>query len=103
MDRQVTIKKDGREIQASITQSFISNVFSYMFAALTITGVIAWWFGSNEDLMRLILNYETGGLSGLGYVTMFAPFGFVLIMTFAFNRLGSLLLLLLFIAFSVLL
>ena len=102
MDRQVTIKKDGREIQASITQSFISNVFSYMFAALTITGVIAWWFGSNEDLMRLILNYETGGLSGLGYVTMFAPFGFVLIMTFAFNRLGSLLLLLLFIAFSVL-
>ncbi|HAW53007.1 MAG TPA: BAX inhibitor (BI)-1/YccA family protein [Flavobacteriales bacterium] len=102
MENKVIIKKDGREIEASISQTFISNVFSYMFAALTITGVIAWWFGGSAELMSMIINFETGGLNGLGYVAIFAPFAFVMVMTFAYERLGSLLLLLLFIAFSVL-
>ena len=102
MENKVIIKKDGREIEGTIASTFISNVFSYMFAALSITGVIAWWFGGNADLMSLIIDFKTGGLTGFGYVAMFAPFAFVLVMTFAYDRLGSLLLLLLFIAFSVL-
>ncbi|MEQ8324678.1 MAG: Bax inhibitor-1/YccA family protein [Vicingaceae bacterium] len=101
MDNKVIIRKDGREFEASIAQTFISNVFTYMFAALTITGVMAWWFGTSEELTRLIVNPETG-MTGLGYLVTFAPLGFVLIMSFAFERLNSMVLLLLYIAFSLL-
>ena len=101
MDNKVIIQKDGREFEATMAKSFVSNVFSYMFAALTITGVIAWWFGNNESLMRLIVNPETG-MTGLGYIAAFSPLAFVLIMSFSFDRLGSMVLLLLYMAFSIL-
>jgi len=101
MNQQVTLKKDGKEFTGTMAQSFISNVFTYMFAALAITGVISYWFGTSEDLLSYLFSYE-GGMTGLGYVVMFAPFAFVLIMSFAFNRLSSLALLLLFTLYSIL-
>jgi len=102
MKQDITIKKDGREISGAIEQSFISNVFTYMFAALAITGVIAYWFGSSATLLSYLVNLETGGMTGLGIFVAFAPLAFVLVMSFAFNRLSSLILLLLFIAYSAL-
>ena len=102
MKQEVTVKKDGQVYSGSIEQSFIANVFSYMFAALAITGVIAYWFGSSESLMSSMVNAETGGMTGLGAIVTFAPLAFVLVMSFAFNRLSSLILLVLFIAYSIL-
>lgn len=102
MNQQITFKKNGQEFTGSLAQSFISNVFSYMFAALAITGVIAYWFGTSEVLLSYLINMETGGMTGLGMVVTFAPLAFVLIMSFAFNRLSSITLLLLFIAYSIL-
>lgn len=101
-DQQVTIKKDGQEYTATLAQTFISNVFTYMFAALAITGVIAYWFGTSQELLSYLVNFETGGMTGLGMIVTFAPLAFVLIMSFAFNRLSSMTLLLLFMAYSIL-
>lgn len=83
-----------------MVKSFLSNVFTYMAGALAITGIIAYWFSSSEALMSSLVNLETGGASTLGYIVMFAPLAFVLIMSFSFNRLSSFNLLLLFIAYS---
>lgn len=83
-------------------RSFLSNVFTYMTGALAITGVIAYWFGQSESLMSYLINFQTGGMTMFGYIVMFAPIIFVLIMSFSFNRLSSFSLLLLFIAYSVL-
>lgn len=102
MNQQITYRKDGQEYSAVIAKSFISNVFSYMFAALAITAVIAYWFGTSQELLGYLLNFETGSMTGLGLVVAFSPLAFVLIMTFAFNRLSSMALLLLFIAYSIL-
>lgn len=102
MNREITIKKDGREIVGNLAQTFLSNVFSYMFAALAITGVMAYWFGTSEALLSYLYNTETGSMKGLGMVVTFAPLGFVLIMSFGFQRLSSLMLLLLFIGYSIL-
>lgn len=102
MNNEVTFKKDGREISGTLAQSFISNVFSYMFAALAITGVIAYWFGTSATLLSYLVNLETGGMTGLGMIVTFAPIAFVLVMSFAFNRLSSMMLLLLFITYSIL-
>lgn len=76
---------DAHIEEGSMAKSFISNVFSWMFAALALTAVIAYYFSSNLNLMRHLVS-ETGGLSILGYVVMFAPIGFVLLMGLGFSR-----------------
>ncbi len=88
--------------EASLSKTFLSNVFTYMTGALAITGVIAYWFSTSADLMSLLINPETGGMNMLGMIVMFAPLAFVLIMSFSFNKLSSFSLLLLFVIYSAL-
>jgi FtsH-binding integral membrane protein len=83
----------------SISKTFISSVFSWMSLALAITGIVAYIFGNNEEYTSLIVK-PMGGFTGLGYFAIFAPIGFVLIMSFAFNKLSSTALLALFLAYS---
>lgn len=94
------VKTDQQAVAQSSVKSFLSNVFTYMTGALAITGVIAYWFSGSEALMSNLINYETGGMTFLGYAVMFAPLIFVLVMSFSFNKLSSFTLLLLFIAYS---
>lgn len=72
----------------SITKNFVNSVMSYMAAALAISGVMAYWFGTNEVLLSYLYN-PTGSLSILGWVVMLAPFGLVLLMGFGYKKLSS--------------
>lgn len=81
------------------TSAFLANVFTYMGGALAITGLLAFWFGNSEELMQYLIDPVTGSTT-LGYVVMFAPLAFVLIMSFAFNKLSSFALLALFVVYS---
>lgn len=89
------------EQEASMSKSFLANVFSYMTAGLAITGIIAYLFGTDMTYLSYLLNLETGSHTILGYIVMFAPLGFVLLMGAAFRRMSSVGLLLSFLAFSV--
>ena len=82
------------------SKTFIASVFSWMFAALAITSIIAFYFGNSEELLSYLINTEVGGLTGLGYATMFAPLAFVLLISFGFNRLSYPVLLFLFLLYS---
>lgn len=84
-----------------VAKNFVSNVMTYMASALVISGVMAWYFGTNEELISLLIS-PTGGMSGLGWIVMLAPFGLVLWMGFGFQRMSSTLMLTVFIAYSVL-
>jgi uncharacterized protein len=84
-----------------ITKTFMSQVFTWMTLAMIVTAGTAWWFASSEAWKSLI-NVETGGLTGLGWIVTLAPLGFVLLMSFGFQKLSALAMTLLFIAFSVL-
>ncbi|MBA3706585.1 MAG: BAX inhibitor (BI)-1/YccA family protein, partial [Bacteroidetes bacterium] len=53
---------------AVMSRTFMSSVFSWMFAALAITSVIAYYFGNSVELLSLLINPELGKLSTLGYV-----------------------------------
>jgi len=86
----------------AITRTFISQVFTWMTLAMIITAGTAWWFASSEAAIRSLINVETGGLSPLGWIVTLAPLGFVLLMSFGFQKLSALAMTLLFIAFSVL-
>ena len=90
----------SQEETASISKTFMSSVFSWMFAALAITSIVAYYFGNSIELISLLINAESGGLSIMGYVVMFAPLAFVLIMSFGMNRLSYPALLFLFLLYS---
>lgn len=90
----------SQEETNAISKTFMSSVFSWMFAALAITSIMAYYFGNSVELISLLVNVETGGLSILGYVVMFAPLAFVLIMSFGMNRLSYPALLFLFLLYS---
>lgn len=86
---------------SSNVKTFMSNVFSWMFLALIVTSVAAWWFASDLTLLRMLVT-EDGKMSILGWVVMLAPLGFVLLMSFAFNRLSYTTLIILFITYATL-
>lgn len=90
----------SQEETAAISKTFMSSVFSWMFAALAITSIVAYYFGNSMELISLLVNVEAGGLSMLGYVVMFAPLVFVLIMSFGMNRLSYPAILFLFLLYS---
>lgn len=94
-----------KEQEASMSKAFVSNVFSYMFVALALSGIFAYWFGTNETLfMSTFMNVSADGTmspSTFYYVALFSPFAFILLMNFGFNKLSFPVLLLSFLAFSV--
>jgi hypothetical protein len=85
----------------SNVKTFMSNVFSWMFLALIVTSVAAWWFASDLSLIRMLVT-EEGKMSVLGWVVMLAPLGFVLLMSFAFNKLSYPTLVILFLTYAAL-
>jgi FtsH-binding integral membrane protein len=72
----------------AIPRTFVANVFSYMLAALSITGVVAYLVGSNEQLFLDLFITDTG-VSPLFWVVSLLPLGLVMLMSFAFNRLSA--------------
>lgn len=90
----------SHEETASMSKTFVASVFSWMFAALSITSIVAYVFANNLDLLSLLVNIEAGGLTILGYVVMFAPIGFVLAMSLGFNRFSYPVILFLFLLYS---
>ena len=86
-------------VEQTEVKNFMANVFAYMFVALGISALFAYLFSTNLYLLLYMLN-EKGGLNTLGYVVMFAPIGFVLLMSFGFSRLSAPVLMGLFLVYS---
>lgn len=86
----------------ALAKNFVSNVMTYMTAALAISGVMAYWFGTNDALLALLYNSQGTGLSIFGWIAMLAPLGLVLLMGFRFQKMSSTGMLTTMIAFSIL-
>lgn len=94
---QYTILSDTADKTSA--KAFISNVFLLMFFALGVSALFAWQFSANLQLLSYLVSPE--GLTGLGKITLFAPLGFVLIMSFGYRKLSAPVLLALFIAYAI--
>ncbi len=81
------------------TRSFLANVFLLMFIALGVSALVAWQFSINQTLLSYMITPT--GLTGLGKITIFAPLGFVLLMSFGYQRLSAPALMGLFMAYAV--
>src|SRR5437868_15447548 len=86
--------------EQSRTRTFMANVFLLMFIALGISALFAWQFSINASLLSYLMTPE-GGITGWGKATIFAPLGFVLIMSFGYRRLSAPALMALFIAYAI--
>ncbi len=82
------------------TNTFVANVFSLMFAALIISGISAVWFAT-ESMKSYIISYE-GGLTTLGWISMIAPIGLVLLIGLGFQKYSAKFLLGVFLIYSTL-
>lgn len=102
MDHQNDIMEQSMAAKHAVSATFTSRVLSYMAAAIAISGVVAYLFGTDMSMLAYLVNFETGSLRPLAWVAMFAPFGLVLLMGMGINKLSSTSMLLVFVAFSVL-
>jgi len=83
-------------------KTFVSNVMVLMSLALLISGLLAYLFGTSQELFGMLYNLETGGHTGLGWVVMLAPLGLVLALGAGYRKLSANTLILLFVLFSAL-
>ena len=86
----------------AVAKTFMASVFLWMTLAMAITAVTAFWFASDQGLIGSLINMETGRMSGLGWFVTLAPIGFVLLMSFGYQKLSPAVMTLLFLTFSVL-
>ncbi|OUT71460.1 MAG: hypothetical protein CBB76_04290 [Crocinitomicaceae bacterium TMED16] len=96
-----TIFENSRtENNAEAVRSFFRSVYSYMFAALGISGIIAYRVGNDPNLFSEYFLNGTGGLSASFYLVLFAPIGLSFLIQWGYNRLSMLSLTFLFILYS---
>jgi len=81
------------------SRKYLAKVFAWMFIALGISAFVAFEFFLNNSLMALLVQPGVG-LTGLGYVAIFAPVIFSFVISFGFNRISYPALLVIFIAYA---
>lgn len=96
-----TIFENSRtENNAEAVRSFFRSVYSYMFAALGISGIIAYRVGNDPNLFSEYFVNATGGLSASFYLVLFAPIGLSFLIQWGYNRLSMFTLTILFTLYS---
>jgi len=83
------------------SRKYLAKVFAWMFVALGISAFTAFEFFLTPSLLSLIIDPVAGGFTTLGYIAIFAPLAFSLVMSFGFNRLSYVAMVVLYLAYSV--
>lgn len=86
-------------------RAFMLKIFNYMTIALSLTGAVAYFSSESHLIMSLLYattaSGEVSGLSGLGYLVMFAPLIFVMLFSMNIAKMSVSSAQLMFWAFSV--
>ncbi len=91
---------NNNSVTAASTRAFFRSVYSYMFGALGISGIIAYSAGTPEFVNTYFISGNS--ISPLFWVVAFAPVGLGLLIQMAYNKLSLGFLTFLFIAYSAL-
>ena len=79
-------------------RSYMLSVYNYMASGVLLTGIVALLFAPYSQ--SVLVNASGTGMSGLGWLIVLAPLGFVFAMSFGFQRMQTGTLQLLFWAFA---
>ncbi len=81
-----------------VAKTFMASVFLWMFAALGLSAFFSLWFANSPELMSSV--FDGRNFTGLGTLARFAPLGFVLLMSFGYNKLSAPVMTFLFLTFA---
>jgi len=73
-------------------RSYMLKVYNYMASGLLLTSVIAYFAGTSDAFLGAMLQQTADGrmgITGLGYVVMFAPLAMVFFMMFRLNKMST--------------
>ena len=93
------IDTEFNAVEAS--RSFFANVYKYMFLALTLSGLVAYYSAATGWYLDIVLNPD-GTTNAMMYVLMFAPLGLVLLIQSRVNKMKFVSVMALYILYSVL-
>ena len=88
-----------------LSNSFVANVFLWMFGALALSALTAYIFGTSESLISLLFTVTPQGgarMSLFGWIVTFAPLIIVMTMSFRVNKMKASSMMALFVLYSVL-
>ena len=95
--------EDQSSLSADLARDFFRNVYTYMFGALGISGILAYTVGTNTSYFTSLFISAEGGISPVFFwIIAFAPLGIGLLIQWGYQRLSMGVLLALFILYSVL-
>lgn len=86
--------------QNSLSKRFFGNVFMWMFIALAVSSVTAYYFASTPAILSYLIGEK--GFTLFGYVALFAPLGLVILMGARMHKLSYSSLVGIFLLYSVL-
>lgn len=69
-------------------RSYMLRVYNYMATGVGLTGIVAFAV-ANTSLINLFYAVQDGTPTGLGFLVMFAPLAFIMVMSFGINRLSA--------------
>lgn len=92
---------DNGNSVAELSRTFFANVYKYMFLALAVSGIVAYYSAYSGWYLELAFN-ETG-MSPFGYVLMFGPVALVFFIQARVQKMAFSSVLLLFLLYSALL
>jgi FtsH-binding integral membrane protein len=69
-------------------RAYMLSVYNYMASAVLLTGVVALGVYASGAI-RALVNFQTGGLSPLGWLVTLAPLGIVFAMSFGQQRMAT--------------
>ena len=88
-----------------LSNTFVANVFMWMFAALGITALTAYLFGTTPDLIMSMFSVRADGsasLNLLGWIVMLAPLIIVFVMSLGMEKMKASTMTILYLVYSVL-
>jgi FtsH-binding integral membrane protein len=94
------------EQKGAVAKKFFASVFLWMFIALGLSTLAAFFMANTPGLMDYLIKYDEAGnrtgMSTLGYVAMFSPLALVMLMSAGLSRLSYTALVGVFVLYSVL-
>lgn len=73
-------------------RAYMLKIYNYMASALALTGITALFAANSPAFLSMLYTMQEGqpvGISGFGYLVMFAPLGLVLWLSFGVHRMSA--------------
>ncbi|MHA4894301.1 Bax inhibitor-1/YccA family protein [Pedobacter sp. PWIIR3] len=74
--------------EKTVAKKFFANVFLWMFVALTVSTVVAFYVSANKEILFNFFSRETGKPNILGWALMLSPLAISLIMNMGLSKLS---------------